>query len=222
VTITRIVENPISIRQAFWSPYKKFIRMLEEQVAKRAAAADAASTSGLETAATTVVAADPKAVPPKKFDVGTVAALGVGIGAISTFFATVVAKFVDVPPWKIGAVLIVLVLVISLPSMIIAWLKLRQRTIGPILDANDWAVNGRVKINIPFGTALTERAALPPGAQRSLKDPYAEKKRGRSATLVVVVILLILLAVAKVFGVWPFSTGLISSGDSSAEVDGMQ
>jgi hypothetical protein len=39
-TVTRIVENPIGIRQAFWSPYKSFVRMVEEQVAKRASAAD--------------------------------------------------------------------------------------------------------------------------------------------------------------------------------------
>ena len=46
-TITKIVDNPISLRQAFWSPYKKFVRMIEEQVAKRAAAAEAASTARL-------------------------------------------------------------------------------------------------------------------------------------------------------------------------------
>ena len=40
-TITKIVSNPISIRQAFWSPYKKLVRLIEEQIAKRAAAADA-------------------------------------------------------------------------------------------------------------------------------------------------------------------------------------
>ena len=38
--ITKIVDNPISIRQAFWSPYKKLVRLVEEQVAKRAAASD--------------------------------------------------------------------------------------------------------------------------------------------------------------------------------------
>ncbi|MGH7434181.1 MAG: hypothetical protein ACRENE_00735, partial [Polyangiaceae bacterium] len=35
-TITKIVENPISVRQAFWAPYKRFVRLVEEQVAKRA------------------------------------------------------------------------------------------------------------------------------------------------------------------------------------------
>ena len=58
----------------------------------------------------------------------------------------------------------------------LAWLKLRQRNLGPLLDANGWAVNTRARINIPFGGALTGVAALPPGASRSLTDPYAEKK----------------------------------------------
>ncbi|MFN2352759.1 MAG: hypothetical protein ABR497_12525, partial [Kiritimatiellia bacterium] len=39
-TITKIVSNPISIREAFWLPYKKFVRFIEEQIAKRAQAAD--------------------------------------------------------------------------------------------------------------------------------------------------------------------------------------
>jgi hypothetical protein len=59
--------------------------------------------------------------------------------------------------------------------MLLAWLKLRQRNLGPLLDANGWAVNTRARINIPFGAALTGVAALPAGASRSLSDPYAEK-----------------------------------------------
>ena len=39
-TITKFVDNPISVRQAFWTPYKRFIRLVEAQLAKRAKAAD--------------------------------------------------------------------------------------------------------------------------------------------------------------------------------------
>jgi hypothetical protein len=67
-------------------------------------------------------------------------------------------------------------LVISAPSMAIAWLKLRKRNLGPILDANGWAVNARAKMNVPFGGALTGVAALPPGATFSAADAYAEKR----------------------------------------------
>ena len=46
-TITKIVDNPISIRQAFWAPYKKAARLIQEQIAKRASAADAADVTKL-------------------------------------------------------------------------------------------------------------------------------------------------------------------------------
>ena len=41
-TIVKIIEHPISIRQAFWSPYKKVAKMIEDQLEKTAAARDKA------------------------------------------------------------------------------------------------------------------------------------------------------------------------------------
>ena len=176
-TITKIVENPISIRQAFWLPYKRFVRMIEEQVAKRAAAADAASTQKLQTAAqttTSVGAAPPKAPEPKKLDTGVVAALGVAVGAIGTAVSATVTGLLRLPGWQMPLVLLGLLLAVSGPAMIIAWLKLRKRNLGPILDANGWAVNARAKINLPFGASLTKVAVVPLGAERDLIDPFAE------------------------------------------------
>jgi hypothetical protein len=198
--ITSIVDNPISIRQAFWSPYKKFLRMIEEQVAKRAAAADAESSSRLAGAAETTAHLDKaKAEPPKKVDVGAVAAIGVAItGAISAL--TIILGYVfQLKAWQYPLALVGLMLVISTPAMIIAWLKLRQRTLGPILEGNGWAVNGRVAINIPFGSALTDLAAKPAGSKLSLEDPYEDKEaaRARRRTLA-----LIFLAGLVALAVW--------------------
>ena len=215
-TITKIIDNPISIRQAFWSPYKKFVRMLEEQVAKRAAAAESASSNKLQTAATTLATHDPKApapapvpgtpVPPKKFDVGTIAALGVGLGALASAFGMVFGKFVDLPSWQIPIVIVGVMLAISLPSMLIAWLKIRQRNIGPLLEASGWAINGRVKVNIPFGTALTDRALLPANAKRMLTDPYEDKDAARQrrwwTALIMVVALAALAWSLRHTGLW--------------------
>ena len=192
--ITGIVDNPISIRQAFWSPYKKFLRMIEEQVAKRAAAAEAASNARLATAAEKTANADAfKGEPPKKVDVGAVAAIGVAISGAVTAITLILGYVFALKFWQYPLVLVGLVLVISAPSMLIAWLKLRQRTLGPLLEGNGWAVNGRVKINIPFGTALTDVAVLPAGSHRSLEDPYEDKaaaKQKRRATFFIVVVLL--------------------------------
>ena len=201
--ITSITDNPISIRQAFWSPYKKFLRMIEEQVAKRAAAAEASSAGKLSAAAEKTANADTvKPEAPKKVDVGAVAAIGVAItGAISAL--TLILGYVfQLKAWQYPLVIVALMLVISLPSMVIAWLKLRQRTLGPLLEGNGWAVNGRVAINIPFGTALTDLAVLPPGAKRSLEDPYEDKEAARQKRRATVIIGLLVLAAAAIFVRW--------------------
>jgi hypothetical protein len=177
-TITKIVDNPISIRQAFWSPYKKLVRMIEEQIAKRAAAADAEANAGLAKTAEVAANAD-KARPaePAKVDVGAVAAMGVAFGAIGTAFATIagyLSGLLKLPFWQLCLALVGLLMLVSGPSMLIAWLKLRKRNLGPILDANGWAVNARAKINVPFGTSLTGVAKLPPGSLPAAADKFAE------------------------------------------------
>ena len=197
--VTNIVDNPISIRQAFWSPYKKFVRMIEEQVAKRAAAAEAASSTKLAGAADAAANADKvKAEPPKKVDVGAVAAIGVAISGAVTALTLILGYIFQLKAWQYPLVLLGLMLVISAPSMIIAWIKLRQRTLGPILEGNGWAVNGRVKINIPFGTKLTDMAVLPAGSERSLEDPYEDKEAVRRRRLLVTLIVVVLAAAAYV------------------------
>jgi hypothetical protein len=180
-TITRVVDNPISVRQAFWSPYKKFVRLIEEQVAKRAAAAESDSHKKMGDAATQTVHADksPIVAEPRKLDIGAVAALGVAFGAIGSFLTAVVGYTTGLFKMGVlatcGAVLAVIG-IISLPSVILAYIKLRKRNLGPILDANGWAVNAKARINVPFGASLTGVAKLPRGARRDHRDPFAEKR----------------------------------------------
>ena len=193
-TITKIIDNPISIRQAFFAPYKKLVRMIEEQVAKRAAAADAAADAKLAAAAKATASGEaPKAVePPKqKIDTGTLAAIGLVLTTLLAALGGIFGKIVGLAWWQIPLAFIAILLAISAPSMIIAWLKLRRRNLGPILDANGWAVNAKAKMNVPFGGALTGVATLPPGSQRDLVDPFAEKKSPWPKVIVVLILLIV-------------------------------
>jgi hypothetical protein len=166
-TITRIIDNPISILQAFWSPYKKVLRGIEEAVAKRAAAADAdKKLAGAVTSARDATTGAPVAVEKSKFDVGVVAALGVAVGGIVAALGAILSVFFGLGAWMpLG--LVGLMLVISGPSMLIAALELRQRNLGPLLDANGWAVNAMARINIPFGGSLAQVAALPSNSKHA-------------------------------------------------------
>jgi len=198
-TISKIIDNPISIRQAFWAPYKKVVRAIEEQVAKRAADADAAARQNLTQTAGAAVSATPTAATPaappakSKIDTGTLAALGLVLSTLLAALGGIFGAIAKLPPWQVPLAVVGILLAISLPSMFLAYLKLRKRNLGPILDANGWAVNARAKINVPFGTALTQVAVLPPGAQRDLVDPFAEKKRPWKLYITLGVILLLAL-----------------------------
>ena len=197
-TITKMVEHPISLRQAFWSPYKRLARLVSEQLQKMAASKAKASEDQMGALAQGVARKAEPAKPaaaPTAFDVGKFAgifaAIGLAVGALGTALASVLTGLFALKWWQIPLALAGLLLVVSGPAMVVAWFKLRSRNLGPILDANGWAVNARARINIPFGTSLTQLAQLPPNAERSLIDPYAEKKTPWGAYLAVVAFLLI-------------------------------
>ncbi|MCZ7686893.1 MAG: hypothetical protein M5U28_52370 [Sandaracinaceae bacterium] len=197
-TVTKIVEQPISVRQAFWSPYKKAARFVSAQIERFAGERSAASDQMLESAGEIPSTAGQPAVPsgapggrPRPapaasppaapaFDVakfaGVFAAIGLALGAIGTAVAAVVTGFLGLELWQMPLAAGGALLAVSGPSMLLAALKLRQRNLGPLLDASGWAINTRARINIPFGATLTSLAALPSGSSRSLTDPYADKR----------------------------------------------
>ncbi|MBR4845729.1 MAG: hypothetical protein IKU98_04840, partial [Bacteroidaceae bacterium] len=183
--ITKIVENPISISQAFWSPYKRMATTIENLINKSAAEKDAKmmakateNINSLPTAAENAKAATPdsKAAAAPPFDIakfaGIFAAIGMAVGMIATALSEIFTKLFDLSWWKIILVIVSVMLFISGPAMVMAWMKLRRRNIAPLLNANGWAVNATSKISIPFGETLTEMAKYP---RLKLKDPYAKK-----------------------------------------------
>jgi len=209
-TIVKIVENPISIRQAFFSPYRKIARFIESQVEKFASAKEKEgldkATAGVQEAGTHVTTpaapAQPAqpAPPPTPFDigkfVGIFAAISLALGAIGGVLASFISGFLALAWWQMPLALAGIVLVISGPSMIIAWLKLRKRNLAPILDANGWAINARAIVNIPFGNTLTHLVKLPLNAAINLNDPFTKKKNPLVTALW---FLLVALALATAF-----------------------
>ncbi len=181
--VIRLIENPISVREAFWTPYRRLGRMFSDQIQKIARAreqsVEQSATKSLENATKSLPTT--AAAPAAAFDVGRFAgifaAIGLALGAIGTALASVLTGFLALHIWQMPMAFFGVLALISGPSMIMAWFKLHSRNLGPILEGNGWAINTRARINIAFGTSLTQLAQLPPGAERSLIDPYAEKRQ---------------------------------------------
>ena len=191
--VTKVVAQPVSIGQAFWSPYKRVAAFIESQIQKFAASRDKDIETKTNTGVTAVAAAPAPATPAAAgFDIakfaGIFAAMGLAVGAIGTALAAMIAGLFSLLWWQIPLVMAAVFILISGPSMLMAFLTLRRRNLGPLLDANGWAVNTRAKINVPFGAALTGLARLPAGAKRSLADPFAEKKRPWASVLLLLLV----------------------------------
>lgn len=181
--ITKIIDNPISVPQAFWSPYRRMATAVENLVNKSAADKDAKlmaeanakiNSAPASLPASPADATKPADAPP--FDIakfaGIFAAIGMAVGMIGTALVKLAEGVFALKWWQLVLVFIGLLLLISGPAMVMAWLKLRRRNLAPLLNANGWAVNAASKIGIPFGETLTDVAKYP---KLKLKDPYAKK-----------------------------------------------
>lgn len=203
-TINKVIDHPISIRQAFWAPYKRLSSMIHEQIEKFASAKDKSATDMLSASVNEAGSkisgpATPVApAPPAPFDIGKFAgifaAIGLAAAAIGSAISSIVSGFMGLLWWQMPLALAGILLLISGPSMLLAALRLRHRNLGPMLDANGWAVNTRAQINMAFGKTLTSIAELPKGSIRYYDDPFAEKKTPWKLYL-----LLILLVASLVF-----------------------
>ncbi len=178
--VTKLIENPISVREAFWTPYRKMAAMLGDQIQKMAKSKE----QGIEKAAASgidhTLTSNHQPVTPTAFDVGKFAgifaAIGLALGALGSALASLMSGILALHWWQVPLVPVGVVALVSGPSMLLAWFKLHARNLGPILEGNGWAINSRARINIVFGTALTQLATLPDAAERSLTDPYAEER----------------------------------------------
>ena len=169
--ITKVVENPISVKDAFWAPYRKVANFISDKIDKSAADKDAAAMSKLQTKADAGAEGAKQPFDIAKF-AGIAAAVGMALAGIGAVLVALGAAVKSLVWWQWLIIIAAVMLIISGPSCFIAWRKLRKRNLGPVLNANGWAVNSQVLVNILFGKTLTSVAKYP---KMKLDDPYAKR-----------------------------------------------
>lgn len=195
--VTKIVDNPINIRQAFFSPYRKAWNFLVEKISKNAAEKESAAVADLQSQADGVNLAAPAADKKPAFDIakfsGIFAAIGLAIGFITDAVVKLVSGIAATPIWQTLLVVLGIMLVISGPSCLLAWMKLRKRNLGPVLNANGWAINSVVKVNTIFGKTLTSTAKYP---IIKVGDPFVKKTSAGKKVLRVAIAVVVVAGIA--------------------------
>ncbi len=191
-TVVKVIDNPISIKQAFWSPYRKLGQWITDLVNKSAAEKDKKMFDDITTQTqehvdnlgTEQKKEDNK---PQPFDIakfaGIFAAIGMAVGYIGSFLSNLAGGINSMPWYNLLAWIVGLILVVSGPSMLIAAIKLHRRNLAPILNANGWAINADAMVNVLFGATLTEQVQFP---MTKLQDPFKRKmSKGRKWAIAV-------------------------------------
>ena len=216
--VTKIIDNPISISQAFWSPYRKFGAWVTDLINKSAAEKDSKGFADLtakvqEGAKNTPAAGEKPKV--QAFDIakfaGIFAAIGMAVGYIGAFFTSVVGGFAALKWWQDILAVLGILLVISGPSMFLAWTKLRKRNLAPVLNANGWAINADVMVSVVFGNTLTTQAQFP---LLQLVDPSVKKKMPCWAKWLISVVAAAIVAA----GVWAAVHFCCGGCETAAEI----
>ena len=159
-TVTKVVEAQVSLAEAFWMPWKKLGAAIAGAVKKFLGDRESAADAKLSSAAQNVT-------DGKKDAAGgaggaalasSVAAIGIGVGMVGAAAASLMAAVKGMGPWQAVASVVAIVLVVSMPSVILTWFKLRRRDLGAILNAGGWAINRQMRFSMKLARGFTKCA----------------------------------------------------------------
>ena len=146
--VTKVVEAQVSLAEAFWAPWRKLGEGIASSVKKFLGDQQTAAQKNVE-AGTQNAQAGGAAMA------SSVAAIGIGVGMVGAAAASLMAAISKMTALQIAISVVALILVVSLPSVILTWFKLRKRDLGAILNACGWAVNRPMRFSMKRARAFT-------------------------------------------------------------------
>jgi hypothetical protein len=166
-----VIENPISLGEAMVAPFVRVGKMLSGKIESIASKAETTFDAKANAAMTKVSeqpvaapAAPPVAPNQSMASAGMLAGLGVAFAAVGSALAYITSKLSEVKWWQILIVVAGAVLAVLLPTVIVAWMKLRKRDLSAVLEGAGWAVNARMRLTRRQGRVFTHRPRLPLGS----------------------------------------------------------
>lgn len=152
--VTKVVEAEVSLSEAFWSPWRKLGEGIASSVKKFLGEKQAAAQAKLDTGSQSAQAGGAALA-------SSVAAIGIGVGMMGAAAASLMAAVSGMSWLQMIASIFALLLIVSMPSVILTWFKLRQRDIGAILNASGWAINRPMRFTMKTARAFTKCAGDP-------------------------------------------------------------
>ena len=184
--VTQMIENPISFCEALTMPFRRIVNLIQSQVERFAGSGEKLLeqkvTKRAAAVATTVQTAAEKAQAPattgapasNRGTLGLLMGGSLAVAALGSAFAFVAKTIQGVELMTIVKVVCFVLLAVLVPTIISAWVKLRQRDVGTLLEASGWAINGRMRLTRVMRGVFTRRPGFPPKAKKERFDQLKE------------------------------------------------
>lgn len=168
--VVDIIENPISIGEAMWAPFKRLGALITAKVESLTQEAEAELDGSATQAVTAVYRGRPEAAPPVPAGAfagaGILAGGGVAIAAMGSALAYFAQTITSIPWWQALVGLASAVAAVALPAALVAFIKLRKRDLSAILEGSGWAINARMRLTHAQSLFFTRSPRLPLGSRR--------------------------------------------------------
>lgn len=169
--VVQIITQPVSLLEAVYMPFVRIGRFVVGRIEKWSSSSEKEFDKQLDekadkAAAATAAAASKDAKTPNQGQIGTILmGGGVAFAAIGSALAYVVSELSHLGPAKILLGLAALIGILALPSLVLAWIKIRNRNLAVLLEAGGWALNDRLRLTSALGYLFTRRPDRPLGSR---------------------------------------------------------
>ncbi len=181
--VVQIIDNPISLREAVWAPFKRLGAVITGKIESMTSSAEKqldttgakafdqmATLNAAPTTPTTAAPATAAAGAPagawRPGAGGLLAGGGIAIAALGSATAYIARTVEALTQWhNLVLVILAAVLAVLAPTTLVAWLKLRRRDLSVILEGAGWAINAQMRLTSAQSRYFTQRPPFPAGAQ---------------------------------------------------------
>ena len=192
--ITKVIENPVCLKEALVAPFSKFGKMAEDKVSGMANNSDSTLTKSMGDALNDpkAAAAATAAQAPAQKDGGNKAMMFAGIGmafaAISSALAFICKTLSSMSALAIVISIVAVILILLAPIALLAIIKLRRQDLSSLLEGNGWAINSRMRLTRKQRKTFSRGGLFPKDAEGTPRKRFI-----RFITWLVIIALVILL-----------------------------
>ncbi len=198
----QIIENPISFEEAIFAPFIRLGAMITGKIESIAGNAQKSFDDSANKAITTVSTGPAPAAPPVPAPgaapapapsgqlPGLLVGGGLAFAAISTALTYVIKSILSLHLYEVIIGLFIAILTVLVPTLVVAWIRLRKRDLSAMLEGSTWAINARLRMTHRLSLELTETPPYPKDASGTPGQHFKY--------LIMVLIALVFLGIASI------------------------